>query len=378
MKSVYIHGGLRSPIGRCDGQYKMIPAEQLGLAVLQEVVDRFQVDPIACQGILCGNAVGTGGNIGRFMALHDERFKEVPVTTLDMQCASSGSALHMGTALIRSGMSDQLIVGGMESSSLQPTRIFHERDSRQGAYMVAPFAPETNLPSGEPNPLAMLEGAEGTAIHHGFTRKELDGFALRSHQLGSAHHSNLSPVIARMKYLSQEGTWRDESLRSSMSERLLQRMPSLLGPSSLTTAGNSCLTHDGAAWLLLSQEAGPYRIVHSIQWAGSHPERSPEGALAASTIVLKQVGLPMEAMDVVEWNEAFAVISGLFQRSYPHVMDRYNAWGGALAYGHPYGASGAIIVLHAMARLEAIQGRYALCAIAGAGGTGTACIIEKV
>ena len=169
----------------------------------------------------------------------------------------------------------------------------------------------------------------------------------------------------------------DESIRPSMNEKLLNRMKPLLGPNSITTAGNACLTHDGAAFVTLSSQEGPFRIVKAMPWAGD-PLYSPEGALLSTKTILDVTDLSPTAIDVFEWNEAFAVISALFGREYPDLVDRYNMLGGALAYGHPYGCSGAMLLIHCMAALEYCNGHYGLCAIAGAGGTGTAMIIERM
>ena len=135
--------------------------------------------------------------------------------------------------------------------------------------------------------------------------------------------------------------------------------------------------YDGAAFVYVSNTKGPFRIHSVMPWAGN-PQFSPEGALESTEAILKRTGLTMDDIDVVEWNEAFAIIDVLFNKAYPNHMEKYNTLGGALAYGHPYGCSGAILVLHCMAALESCNGRYGLCAIAGAGGTGTALIMERM
>lgn len=356
-RSVYIHKGLRSAIGVVGGQYKGIRPEHLGAQLLSQ----FPVENL--DGILCGNAVGTGGNMGRLMALYSRIPESVPVTTIDMQCASAGASIHMGAAMIASGMAQYLITGGMESSSLQPLRTYAEGDDREGSYTVAQFYPE------QEDHLTMICSAERVAHELGITRDELDRWALRSHQLAAEHRGKLTCI--------DHPELPDESIRPRMSAKLLQRMPTLLGKDTVTTAGNTCFTHDGAAFISLSSEVGPYRIVHSVLYGGD-PARSPLGAYEASEKVLAEAHLTMDDMDAIEWNEAFAVIDVIFAKHYPHLVEKYNAWGGALAYGHPYGASGAIIMNHLMDRLHHDRGRYGLMAIAGAGGTGMAAIIEYI
>ncbi len=369
MRKVYIMGGLRTPIGLFQGQFKHIRPEHLGAALLREMGERYDLSSV--QEIICGNAVGTGGNIARLMALYAGFPTTVPAVTVDMQCASAGASIAFGMAKIAAGMADTILAGGMESSSLQPMRRYAEGDDRTGEYMVAHFSPQ------ERDEKAMLLGAERTMKKHGMTAEEINPWVLRSHARAkeAAETGALQSVIATLRDLG-EG-FKDESIRPKMSERLLHRMPPLLGEDSMTTAGNACLTHDGAAFVLLTSKPSEFRIVHATSWAGE-PLYSPEGALGATKKVLEETGLTMADMDGVEWNEAFAAIDVLFARNYGEYTDRYNRFGGALAYGHPYGASGAIILLHLMASLRVSSGRYGLCAVAGAGGTGTAMIIERV
>ena len=197
----------------------------------------------------------------------------------------------------------------------------------------------------------MLEGAERTMIKHCVGVEELNPYIIRSHQC--AQHAReqgiLSPYILDIEIDGKRCI--DESIRPSMNEKLLNRMKPLLGPNSITTAGNACLTHDGAAFVTLSSQEGPFRIVHAMPWAGE-PLYSPEGALLSTKKILDVTGLSPTEIDVFEWNEAFAVISALFGREYPNLIDRYNMLGGALAYGHPYGCSGAMLLIHCMAALE--------------------------
>ncbi len=334
--SVYIHGGLRSPIGVLNGQYKNTRPEILGAQLINELIKGHEINSV--DGIFCGNAVGTGGNIGRLMGLMSNLSVSTPAVTIDMQCASALMSIEMAYTHIESGVMNSAIAGGIESSSLQPDRIYATGDNRDGLYKVAQFTPRDR------SPLAMLEGAERTIHKHNITKEELYPYIIGSQK---------------------------------MNEKLLSRMKPLLGKDSITNAGNACLTHDGAAFVYISNEKGPFRIHSIMPWAGN-PQFSPEGALESTKAILKRTDLTMDDMDVVEWNEAFAIIDALFDKSYPDHMGKYNMLGGALAYGHPYGCSGAILALHCMAALESCNGRYGLCAIAGAGGTGTALIMERM
>lgn len=364
LSPVYIMGGLRTPIGSYKGQFKSIKPEILGARVLDALYEQY---PDVAE-IICGNAVGTGGNIGRLTALNSRYGEKTPAYTVDMQCASAGAAIIQGFRAIRSGMADCVLAGGTESSSLQSLRTYAAGDDRIGEYMVAQFSPQEN------DAQAMLKGAQRTIEKYDVSKEELDYWSLRSQQAaGRARDEGLlAPYV-----LDMGRDYVDESVRPGLSQRLLNRMKPVLGPGTLVTAGNACFTHDGAAFVALSNEVGPFKLVDAITFGGD-PLYSPEGAWQATEQLLAKTGLTMDDIDAVEWNEAFAVIDVLFERNYKAYVDRYNQLGGALAYGHPFGCSGAIILLHLMAALEYCNGRYGICAIAGAGGMGTAMLIERM
>ena len=379
-RDVYLVGGLRSHLGLQNGIFKNIPPEKLGAALLRQLCVRLP-EAREAQLMLGGNAVGSGGNLMRLMALTAGLPAELPAMTLDMQCASALGALSLAWGQIASGQLDLVLCGGVESSSLQPRRVYQPWDSRYTpeGYMTAQFSPDTH------SPRAMLEGAERTAQVYGVSREELEPWVV-----------------------SLFGSTRDESIRSRMNGRLARRMPTLFtreetealltpeerklaGECAPTlTAANTCLTQDGAAFLVLAsgkklaawRRAGKpvrplARILHCTA-AGVDPRFSPLGALAVGEKLLDETGLPVEAIDDFEYNEAFAVISALFARQYPTCTDRYLPLGGALAYGHPYGCSGAVLVLHALAALDGQEGKKVLCAIAGAGGTGAGVLLETL
>ena len=250
---VFIHNGLRTPIGVVNGQYKSMRPELLGAKVLNQLFDSIKASSV--NAIFCGNAVGTGGNIARLMGLYSHLPNTIPAVTVDMQCASGMMSIEMAYAHIASGMMDTVIAGGIESSSLQPLRTYADHDDRCGDYMVAQFSPT------EMSPLAMLEGAERTMIKHGVGVEELNPYIIRSHRCAqhALEQGILSPYILDIEIDGRRCI--DESIRPSMNEKLLNRMKPLLGPNSITTAGNACLTHDGAAFVTLSSQEGPFRIV---------------------------------------------------------------------------------------------------------------------
>lgn len=399
-RDVYIVGGLRSHLGLKNGIFKTVPPEKLGAALLQRLVDRFP-QAKETELLIGGNAAGPGGNLTRLTALSAGIPETIPALTVDMQCASALEAIFLAYAQIRAGLKDVVIAGGVESASMQPRKVYQPWDERYRAagFYTAQFSPETN------SPCAMLEGAERTAQVYGVSRQELDRWAVCSHQkaLCAQKQHRLDRVIAPLF-----GSSKDESLRPKMNERLTARMPPLFAPAEIEnlltaaerkkitavspalTAANACLMQDGAAYLLLCsgeklnswRKAGktvqPWGKILAGTESGVDPRFSPLGALAAGEKLLQQTKLAPEMMDDFEYNEAFAVISALFARKYPHCVKKYLPFGGALAYGHPYGCSGAVLVLHALCALKAKKGRLALCSIAGAGGTGSSLLLERM
>ena len=394
MEKVYLIGGLRSHIGLTGGLFKTVPAEELAAAVLQKIMAKYPF-VLQADGLLCGNAVGTGGNITRLAALKAGLPATIPALTIDMQCASAAASIELAMTKIGSGMADILIAGGFESTSMQPVRVYAKADARyrEEGFTVAQFSPDTTSAK------AMLEGAERTCQKHGFTREELDAFAVRSHRLSvfgsegdEGIRDRMSPKLAaRMPKLFTEEEVKELLAGDSASlpikesvdkQNVLQEQKIAVMP--LLTAANACLMNDGAAFVVLAsrQAVEQYglrpeaELLAGFEW-GVDPRYSPEGAIETGAYLLQRCDLQPQQIDVFEYNEAFAVISALFARKYPELTARYCPWGGALAYGHPYGASGAILLLHLWQELKQTEGKLGLLSIAGAGGLGTALLVKK-
>ena len=245
-----------------------------------------------------------------------------------------------------------------------------------GVYYTAQFAP------GDMKPDTMLRGAERVAEAEGITRAQLEKWVLRSHAraAAAAKAGVLKDVIVPIQGWSQ-----DDGIRPRMNQCLLDRLPLLLGAGTTLTAGSACCINDGAAFAVLA--SGDYvrrrgirplaRIVGTASVGGS-PDQSPRGAMRTADVLLGRLGWRYEALQAIEFNEAFAVIDVLFERAHPDCVARYNRLGGALAYGHPYGASGAILLVHLIKSLQAVGGGRGILSIAGAGGMGEAIALELV
>ena len=377
MDRVYLLGGLRSFVGVVNGMYRHVPAEKLGAAVLRQVMDKYGMEQP--DYIIAGNGVGAGGNIARLMSLEAGVDCAVPAFTIDVQCGSGLESIAVAAAKIACGEAECVIAGGFESSSTQPRRGYnpnHPDYTGDSWYSVAKFMPGIHRET------VMLEGAELACQREGVAKAELDAWVLRSHRLAAQaqQEGSLKEVIAPCFAASK-----DEGIRPRMSQRLLDRLPKVLEGGEFITAANSCLINDGAAFVVLCSEdylkehgmTAQAKILGSVA-CGGDPLVSPRTAVTALEKLLAKHRLTESEIDDFEINEAFAVIDVLFARAFPNSLNKYNAFGGALAYGHPYGASGAIITLHLLEALKRCQGRLGCASVAAAGGIGTALLLERV
>lgn len=399
MDKVGIIGGLRSYIGIENGMYRHISAEQLGAVVLRQVVDRYQLPLRDIDWVIAGNSVGAGGNLARLAMLEAGLPEEIPALTVDVQCGSGLEAIAIGAAKIESGLAEIVIAGGMESCSTKPVRMRSRNHpdyvpeqngdkcalsaraaDNENVYCVAKFAP------GRPDELAMLRGAENVAELWNMDIQRLNQYVITSHKRAAkaAENRELQNVIAAPCSSCDEG------IRPGMSERLLERLPALVPGGRYVTAGNACLTHDGAAFVVLcslnyarTHGLENAAVVEDVVSAGGTPERSPESIIPAVDKLLRRNCLTADRITAWECNEAFAVIDYLMEEKFGLIGERLNIFGGALAYGHPYGASGGIITLHLMEALKNLNApdrarhRYGIAAVAAAGGIGTAMLLRR-
>lgn len=379
MNDVYILGGLRSYIGIKNGIYKHIPAEILGSNLLKKLVKKYALSASDIDFIICGNGVGAGGNITRLMALEAGMDYSVPAFTVDMQCCSGLESVIVASDKIAAGNADLIIAGGFESSSTQPKRAYNPNhpdfSSEHNFYDTAKFMPNVHRET------IMLESAELTAQKEHISKADMDKWVLRSHQRATkARNENLLKDFT----VSICNSNKDEGIRPRMSQKLLDRMPFVLPSGKLITAANSCLINDGSAMLMLCSKnylqkhnLTPLAKIINPTACGVNPMMSPKGAVEVTKKILAKNNLSSSDIAAFEVNEAFAVIDVLFERAFPDCVDRYNIFGGALAYGHPYGVSGTMLLLHLIKALQLRHGKLGCASIAGAGGLGSSMIIER-
>lgn len=382
MNNVYVIGGARTPIGKTGGILKDFLPEQLAALVLNATIQKFALPVSEIDHVIMGNACGPGGNIARVSLLAAGWPYDIPGTTIDFQCGSGLGAITIAIDQIAAGQADLILAGGTESTSMAPRRQFNLNDPRfkgDGFFKRAPFSTPA---IGDPE---MCQGAENLARLMDIARKDMDRFALESHQ--RAYRTQIEGILKEIilpVHVGGKVIYHDESIRPEINLKLLERMPPVVFRGGMITAGNACLTHDGAAVVLLASEKAvarfdlkPEAVMLNHAYSGCDPNVFPLGPVSSiKKLAAKSAMIPDDA-DAVEINEAFAVKVLTCCRELNLALEKTNILGGALAYGHPYGASGAVILLHLIKALKKINGRRGIATLGAAGGQGIAVLVER-
>jgi acetyl-CoA C-acetyltransferase len=376
----------RTAIGKLGGLHKSRSIEKLAAPLIPAVLADAGLDPEAMDEVIIGNAAGGGGNPARLIALAAGMPDAVPALTLDRQCASGLDAIVMAARQIEAGAAQAIIAGGAESPSTAPWRIAKPSNPHTQLpqfFAQAMFAPG---PAGQPN---MIEAAENVARRFGISRERQDAFALESHRLAVNAQAQGLTDAEIFPLGSAETDLLDEGPRDGLQSSLLARMKPLAAPDGSVTAGNSCQINDGAALtVVVSDElhrrlgSPPGLIFDGAASAGGDPRILGIAAVPAFKKLCANLGITPADLDAIELNEAFAAqvlatidLLGLHS---PII----NTLGGALAYGHPYGASGAILVVRLYTRLvrnnTGSASRRGVAMIAAAGGVGTAALFHSL
>jgi len=383
MNRAYLIGGMRTPIGKTGGYLKDLLPEQLAALVLNEVVARYEVSPNSIDQVILGNAIGPGGNIARVSVLEAGWPYSTPAITVDSQCGSGLSAVSFAVSQIVAGQADLIIAGGVESTSMAPRRQFNQSDPRfQGQDVYYERAPFSTPAVGDPE---IGETAENLAEKMTISRQEMDALALESHNRAylTQEQGYLKDIIAPIR-VAGKIIETDECIRKNITLKLLARMKPVFREGGTITAGNTCLKHDGAAVMLIASHQAvqkynlqPQAIIRATASCGCDPNLFPLGPVPVIEKLLAKSGLPLTDIDSLEINEAFAVKILACCKQLDFSLTKTNILGGALAYGHPYGASGAIILLHLLKALQQVDGRLGIAAIGAVGGMGMATLIER-
>jgi acetyl-CoA acyltransferase len=385
MREAVIVEAVRTPIGKRNGKLKDIHPVVLGSLVLREIVRRAGIKPEEVDDVVFG-CVGQAGeqslNIARNAWLTTGFPVTTPATTVDRQCGSSQQALHFAANLIQSGVCDVTIAAGVESMSRVPM-------GSNAVQPGTPFPPElTELYDLVPQGIS----AELIARKYGISRKAMDEFGVRSHQ--RAHEATergymQSQIMAVEVPVEGNGHTdlftKDEGIRANASYEAAAALEPAFNPEHSITAGNSSQISDGAAAVLLmslekakSLGIKPRARIRAQAVVGTDPVLMLEGPIPGTAAVLKKAGLQLSSIDLFEVNEAFASVVLAWQKETGADMDKTNVNGGAIAVGHPLGASGAILMNRLLYELERRDLRYGLETMCCGGGIGTATIIDRV
>ncbi|WP_456506536.1 thiolase family protein [Arthrobacter sp. TE12232] len=372
----------RTPLCRANGTLKKLRSHELLAPVLRTLLSDAGagLTPDSVTDVVIGNAVGGGGNVARLAALEAGLPVTVPGVTVDRQCGSGLDAIVLASRLVAAGGSGVYLAGGVESISTAPLRAHRNEDGSADYYSRAQFAP---LSLGDPD---MGVAAENVAACYGISRDRQDAFALSSHRraLAAAAAGRFDGELVPVAAQSGAAVAADDGPRPTLGPALMARFPPVFAAGGTVTAGNSCFDADGAAAVIITSVerarqlgAPDGLLVLATETAGVAPHLLGIGAAAAAGRLLAAHGLTSKDLGLVEFNEAFAsqTLACLDQLGID--PERANLDGGALALGHAYGASGAVLVtrLLAQARRSREPGQLALAMISIAGGMGTAALL---
>jgi len=384
MRDAVIVEAVRTPIGKRDGSLRDYHPVALGAVVVRELLQRSGVEPERVEHLImgCVSQIGEqGANVARHIGLHAGLPMEVPATTVDFQCGSSEQAVHLAAALIQSEVADVILAGGVECMSRVPMG---------SNFLRGPGTPFTPRIMERYDIISQGLAAEVIAERWNVGRSELDEIGFRSHQLAAQateagwFQREIVPLPTTLKDGTQIIMDRDEGIRYHPSLEKMAALSPSFKEDGVVTAGNSSQISDGAAALLVmardtAQSLGlrPRARIVAQYMVGVDPHSMLTGPIPATREVLKRAGLVLGQMDVIEVNEAFASVVAAWQREFQPDMSRVNMQGGAIALGHPLGATGAKIMVTLIHALERTGGRYGLQAMCCGGGLGIATILER-
>jgi len=400
MNEAYICDAIRTPIGRYGGALKDVRADDLGAVPLRELMQRnpgVQWDQVDDVIYGCANQAGEDNrNVARMSALLAGLPEQVPGTTLNRLCGSGMDAVGTAARAIQAGDACLMIAGGVESMTRAPfvmgkaDSAFSRSASLQDTTMGWRFVNKKMKEAYGTD--TMPETAENVAQDFGVSRVDQDAFALASQEKAAAaiaqgfFDSEIVPVAIPQKKGDPVAFAQDEHPRATTMEALA-KLKGVVRPDGSVTAGNASGINDGACALLIAsgdamQKHGlkPLARIVGMATAGVAPRVMGIGPVPAVQKLLRQTGLTLEQMDLIELNEAFAAQGLAVLRELGLNADdpRVNPYGGAIALGHPLGMSGARLVTTATYQLQRTGGRYALCTMCIGVGQGIAMIIERV
>ncbi len=391
MQEAYIVAGFRTAVTKSKkGGFRFMRSDELAIQVIQGLMKSLPaLDPKLVDDVIVGNAVPEaeqGLQFGRMISAKALGI-EVPGITINRYCASGLESIAMATAKIRTGMAECIIAGGTESMSLVPTAGW----KTVPAYSIAVEEPDFYL--------SMGLTAEAVANEYKINREDQDAFALASHQKAKAAIDNgyfkkgILPIEVSETYVNEKNKKAtrsyivdtDDGVRADTTLEALAKLKPAFAMKGSVTAGNSSQTSDGASFVIVMSEKminslglKPIGRLVNCASAGVHPRIMGIGPVAAIPKVLKQAGMTLDQIDLIELNEAFASQSLAVIRALNLDTNKVNINGGAIALGHPLGCTGSKLTVQIINDLERLNKKYGIVTACVGGGQGIAGIIEKL
>jgi acetyl-CoA C-acetyltransferase len=383
MPEAYIVDAVRTPVGRKKGGLSQVHPADLGAHVLKALIGRTKIDPHAVEDVIfgCVDTIGPqAGDIARTCWLAAGLPDEVPGTTIDRQCGSSQQAAHFAAQAVLSGTSDLVVAGGVQSMSLIPISAAMLAGEAYG--FADPFSTSQGwLGRYGAQEVSQFRSAEMIAEKWDCSREDMERFALESHRraIRAIDEGRFDTQIVPYGDLrTDEGPRRDTSLEKMATLRPLRE------GGRLTAAVSSQISDAAAAMLIASERAvkehglRPRARFHHLSVRGADPVWMLTAPIPATAHALRQSGLAREQIDLVEINEAFASVVLAWQKEGGWDLDRVNVNGGAIALGHPLGATGTRLMTTLLCELERTGGRYGLQTMCEGGGQANVTIIERL
>ncbi|MDQ8701580.1 acetyl-CoA C-acetyltransferase [Streptomyces sp. LHD-70] len=385
MAEAYLVEAVRTPVGRRKGALAGEHPADLGAHVLKALVERSGIDPAAVEDVVLGclDTIGPqAGDIARTAWLAAGLPEEVPGTTVDRQCGSSQQALHFAAQGVLSGTQDLVVAGGVQNMSMVPIAYASRQAGEPLGLTDGPFHGSRGWRAryGD-QPVNQFHGAQLIAEKWGISRRDMEEFALRSHQraIRAADEGRFDrEIVAYGEMAADEGPRRDTTL-----DKMAALAPVVEGGT--ITAACSSQVSDGAAALLVASERAvrehgltPRARVHHLSVRGEDPIRMLSAPIPATAYALKKAGMSLDEIDLVEINEAFAPVVLAWLKETGADPERVNVNGGAIALGHPLGATGARLMTTLLGELERTGGRYGLQTMCEGGGQANVTIVERL
>jgi acetyl-CoA acyltransferase len=386
--SVVLVAAARTPVGRFRGSLADVRADHLGAHLIQELIGRAGLTSDQVDDVIFGCVTQVGeqsANIARTSILGAGWPVTIPGMTIDRKCGSAEAAVHVAAGAIAAGAADVVIAGGAESMSRVP----------MGGNRDVHGEPFGWLASQRFDLVSQGEAAERIVDAWSLSRDNLDDYAVESHRRAAAaadsgfFRDEIVPIpvasLSENRASAAPLFANDETIRRDTSKEKLAKLKTSFRPEGRVTAGNASQISDGAAAVLLMSETAAQRLgvkararIRALTTVGSDPTLMLTGPIAATQKVLQRAALTKEDIDLYEVNEAFACVPLIWMRELGISNERLNVNGGAIALGHPLGASGARIMTTLLHELERRQARFGLQAICCAGGMATATILERL